>query len=194
MTSSNGHIFCVTGPLCGYSPVTGEFPSRRPVTRSFEVFSDLRLNKRLNKPSWGWWFETPSCSLWRHCHGLILQQCQRRSEGSLWECVMSPDVSPDNNVSQIEWYMTFHRWWTTTLTGKNSIGMESHILSHIPVFKLLTKIPLESLRIYFHMINRNGQPIKIYIILEIAKISLNRKVTVYIPGNAISLQWYLAFQ
>ena len=23
-------------------------------------------NKRLNKQSWGWWFETPSCSLWRH--------------------------------------------------------------------------------------------------------------------------------
>ena len=33
--------------LCaGNSPVTGEFPSQRPVTRSFDVFSDLRLNKR----------------------------------------------------------------------------------------------------------------------------------------------------
>ena len=28
------------------------------------------LNKRLNKQSWGWWFETPSCSLWRHCNGI----------------------------------------------------------------------------------------------------------------------------
>ena len=26
------------------------------------------LNKRLSKQSWGWWFETPSCSLWRHCN------------------------------------------------------------------------------------------------------------------------------
>ena len=25
------------------------------------------LNKRLSKQSWGWWFETPSRSLWRHC-------------------------------------------------------------------------------------------------------------------------------
>ena len=25
------------------------------------------LNKRLNKQSWGWWFETPSRALWRHC-------------------------------------------------------------------------------------------------------------------------------
>ena len=40
------------------SPVTGEFPTQRPVTRSFDVFFDLRLNKRLSKQSWGWWFET----------------------------------------------------------------------------------------------------------------------------------------
>ena len=29
------------------SPVIGEFPTQRPVTRSFDVFFDLRLNKRL---------------------------------------------------------------------------------------------------------------------------------------------------
>ena len=28
---------------------TGEFPTQRPVTRSFDVFFDLRLNKRLSK-------------------------------------------------------------------------------------------------------------------------------------------------
>ena len=45
--------------LCaGISPVTGDFPAQRPVTRSFGVFFDLRLNKRLYKQSWGWWFET----------------------------------------------------------------------------------------------------------------------------------------
>ena len=38
----------------GNSPVTGEFPAQRPVTRSFDVFFDLRLNKRLGKQSWGW--------------------------------------------------------------------------------------------------------------------------------------------
>ena len=52
----------------GNPPVTGEFPSERPVTRSFGVFFDLRLNKRLSKHSWGWWFETPSRQLWRHCN------------------------------------------------------------------------------------------------------------------------------
>ena len=52
----------------GYSPVTGEFPAQRPVTRGFGVLFDLCLNKRLSKQSWGWWFETPSRPLWRHCN------------------------------------------------------------------------------------------------------------------------------
>ena len=33
----------------GNSPVTGEFLAQRPVTQCFNVFFDLRLNKRLNK-------------------------------------------------------------------------------------------------------------------------------------------------
>ena len=45
-----------------------EFPTQRPVTRSFDVFFDLRPYKRLSKQLWGWWFETPSCPLWRHCN------------------------------------------------------------------------------------------------------------------------------
>ena len=56
----------------GNSPVTGEFSAQRPVTRSFDVFFDLRLDKRLSKQSWGWWVETPSRSLWRHCNILCL--------------------------------------------------------------------------------------------------------------------------
>ena len=50
----------------GNPPVPGEFPAQRLVTRSFDVFFDLRLNKRLSKQSWGWWFATPPCPLWRH--------------------------------------------------------------------------------------------------------------------------------
>ena len=63
MTSSNGNILHVTGPVGG--EFTGD-RSQRPVTQSFDVFFDWRLNKRLNKQSWDWWFETPSCPLWRH--------------------------------------------------------------------------------------------------------------------------------
>ena len=58
----------------GNSPVTGEFPAQRPVTRSFRVFFDLRLNIRLTKQSWGWWFETPSLPLWRHCNVSVHQR------------------------------------------------------------------------------------------------------------------------
>ena len=50
----------------GNSPVPGEFPTQRPVTQSFDVFFDPRVNKRLSKQPWGWWFETLSCPLWRH--------------------------------------------------------------------------------------------------------------------------------
>ena len=42
----------------GNSQVTGEFPAQRPVTRSFDIFFHLCLNKRLSKQSGGWWFET----------------------------------------------------------------------------------------------------------------------------------------
>ena len=49
MTSSNGNIFCVTGPLCGEYTDHRWIPLKRPVTRSFDVFFDLRLNKRLSK-------------------------------------------------------------------------------------------------------------------------------------------------
>ena len=66
LKSSNGNIFRVTGPLCGEFTGPVEFPTQRPVTRSFDVFFDLRLNKPLSKQSWGWWFETLSRSLWRH--------------------------------------------------------------------------------------------------------------------------------
>ena len=64
-------IFSALLALCaGNSPVTGEFPSQRPVTRSSDIYFDLRLNKRLCKQSLGWRFETPSRPLWRHCNVL----------------------------------------------------------------------------------------------------------------------------
>ena len=77
MTSSNGWLhqmetFSVLLAICaGNSPVTGEFPTQRPVTRSFHVFFDLHLNQQLSKQSWGWWFEMSSHPLWRHCNVLV---------------------------------------------------------------------------------------------------------------------------
>ena len=51
-----------------WSLVRGIHRAQRPVTRSFRVLVDLRLNKSLSKQSWGWWFETLSRLLWRHCN------------------------------------------------------------------------------------------------------------------------------
>ena len=51
-------------------PVTDGFPSQRPVTRSFDVFFNLRLNKRFSKESRRPWFETSSPSLWHHCNAM----------------------------------------------------------------------------------------------------------------------------
>ena len=62
-------IFSALLAICaGNSPVPGEFPAQRPVTRSFDILFDLRLNQRLSKQSWDWWFETLSRPLWRHCN------------------------------------------------------------------------------------------------------------------------------
>ena len=68
MTSSNGNSVRVTGLLCG------EFTGHKwiPLTEASDAevwWFNLRLNKRLNTQSWGWWFETSSHPLWHHCDG-----------------------------------------------------------------------------------------------------------------------------
>ena len=55
--------------FAGNSPVPSEL--QRPV--SFHVFVGLPLNKPLSKQWWGWWFETLSPPLWRHCNEKRLQ-------------------------------------------------------------------------------------------------------------------------
>ena len=55
--------------LCaGKTPVSGELPAQRPVARGFDAFFGLCLIKQLSKHSRGWWFETLSRPLWRHCN------------------------------------------------------------------------------------------------------------------------------
>ena len=81
------------------------------MTRSFDVFFDLSLNKRLNKQSRSRWFETPSRSLWRQCNdkaspyntyaslnlaiiasgnGLSPLQCQPSPEPMITYCPLYP--------------------------------------------------------------------------------------------------------
>ena len=66
--------FSASLAICmGNSPVTDEFPTQSPVTRSFDVFFDLRPNKRLSKQSRGWWFGALSHPLWRHCNAMSIR-------------------------------------------------------------------------------------------------------------------------
>ena len=108
MTSSNGNFFAllaicagnsklrVTGLCAGNSPVPGEFPAQRPVTRSLDIFFDLRLNKQVSKQSWGWWFEMLSCPIWRHCNA------------DLWR-----DVNPNYDIRNISEPQHYTMWYST---------------------------------------------------------------------------------
>ena len=73
------------------SPTTGEFPSQRPETLSLYVFFDLRLNKRLSKPSGRLWFEEPSRLLWRHCNVLSTIASIKPAGSVPWLSFMASD-------------------------------------------------------------------------------------------------------
>ena len=138
MTSSNGNIFRVTGPLCGEFTGPGEFPAQRPVTRSFDVFFDLRLNKRLSKQPWGWWFETPAWSLWRHrnvryCTSWCIMVYLLRYKGVFHRNKLKHDViharilSVLGNTQYGPWEMSsvVHRDWETE-TGTSLFNTTWH--------------------------------------------------------------------
>ena len=70
MTLSNGNISALLAICAGNhrSPVNSP---RKCQWRGALMFSLIcALNKRLSKQCRGWWFETPSCPLWRHCNEL----------------------------------------------------------------------------------------------------------------------------
>ena len=82
------------------SPVNS--PHKRPVTRSFDVFFDLCLNKRLSRQLWGWWFETTSCSLWRHCNvHTMMCLCHTCKSVTFWSL---PHLSMLDNMNVTQYY------------------------------------------------------------------------------------------
>ena len=98
--------------LCvGNSPVTGEFPSQRPVTQSFDIFFDLRLNWCLSKQSWGWWFETPLLSLWRNCNVCSESDMKQNT------CLLYKHKAL---LARVVYTLTFDwTWWDCSVTGRN---------------------------------------------------------------------------
>ena len=123
MTSSHGsswwrhqmEIFSALLAICAEnSPVPGEFPAQRPVMRSFDVFFDLRPNKRLSKQSWGWWSETPSSSLWRHRNVFF--------RGTAWPFVRGIHRSPVNSPHKGPVIRTLlFRWCGSASTVKQTV-------------------------------------------------------------------------
>ena len=84
------------------------------MTRSFDVFFDLRLNKRLSKQSLGLWFETLSRPLWRYCNDILRPKqngrhscrCNFQIHFLEWKCMHFARISlkfvpkdPTNNIS-----------------------------------------------------------------------------------------------
>ena len=79
--------------LCaGNLMVTGEFPSQRPVTRNFDVFFDLSLNKRFSKQVRRQWSETTSGSLWRQSNGQIWNLMGKMPfpQAAMWQWLWLP--------------------------------------------------------------------------------------------------------
>ena len=121
--------------LCaGNSPVTGEFPAHRPVTRSFDIFFDLCLNKRLSKQSWGWWFETPSRSLWHESNGEFIDQ----GVGTMSTiCLTHKQMSTQLEVIEAEWriYASVNLATSACFLLIESLGINfSEILIDIHIF------------------------------------------------------------
>ena len=94
-------ISALLGIYAGNSSVTGEFPAQKPVTRSFDFFFDLRLNKRLSKQWWGWWFETPSGLLWRHCNVSWPSISRQMVGGTPNGALLVPQVGQDPSIMRV---------------------------------------------------------------------------------------------
>ena len=113
------HLTALMAICAGNSPVTGEFPAQRPATRSFDVFFYLRLNKRLSKQSWGWWFETLSRPLWRHYNALVSSGLNVPS--SYWKRIFV--------------YLTFYFYYLFIYSSIHiSIYIKFALWTHIPLW------------------------------------------------------------
>ena len=90
--------------LCaGNSPINGEFPSQRSVTRSFAVFFDLRLNKWSTKQSICRWFVTPSHSLCRPCNDVYRFCLLADIRSIIWRTGYTWTVQMSLRLFQMPW-------------------------------------------------------------------------------------------
>ena len=102
MTSSNGTFSALLAICAWNSRVPSEFSAQRPMTRSFGVFFNLRLNKRLSKQSWCWRFKTPLRPLWRHCN--------ERHVSQTWIILIPASMNIYIHYKCGKKWLIIHRW------------------------------------------------------------------------------------
>ena len=105
--------------LCaGNSPAPVNSPHKGQWRGALMFFFYLRLKKRLSKQSWRWWFETPSCSLWRHFNGMQAAFEEPLSQHSVThcQCTQCLKVNTTSSIEQILAHNFAVEWKTTPYT------------------------------------------------------------------------------
>ena len=163
--------FSVLLALCaGNSAATGEFPSQMAVTRGFDVFFDLRVDKRLSTQSRRWWFETPSHSLWRHCNDIPWQsihihvlEATTYRHLMRWKSLQTTMQSCGHPLSLVRWTSTEPKnvsWWRhqmeifsalLALCSGNSSPVIGEFSPQRPVNVLISTISVAALQ---HVVTR----------------------------------------
>ena len=106
------------------SPVNS--PHKGQCRGALIFFFDLRLNKRLSKQSWGWWFETPLSSLSRRCNALynyFMSSCNE--QGSF------------DDISTFFWQIC------SFVLDFSGADMEHRWMSALALFTLMTGLAME---------------------------------------------------
>ena len=119
MTSSNGKKFTYLAFRAGISPVTGEFPTHRPVSRSLDVFFDLHLIQHLSKQWRRRRFETSSRSLWRHCNVVPFS----RNPSHQFRLALSGPQGRGGRRAYREQSAYLYRYGSNMITGDCMIGV-----------------------------------------------------------------------
>ena len=146
LTSSNGNIVRVTGHLCREFTGHRWIPRTKASDTELNVLFDLRLNKRLNKRSWGCWLQTPSRPLWRHCNVYdILDIGRLKNQCAQWSVKLITAIIPtimihlpylcniEYTTQWIPWMSDFRHWIMTQYSGTIMIQIT------INKYKLITK-------------------------------------------------------
>ena len=184
--SSNGNVFRVTDPLCGEYPRPGEFPSQRPVTQSVDVFFDLRLDERLSKQSWSWWFETLSRSLLRQSNVLTENVSVMRKEFPFHYVIIPWDkyriyLCPSDSISRQRSASTLAEVFACCLMIPNKCANHVKVTSvrsnGIHLRKISPEIPQSSIiKLTLKMINLKFDIIPYWLMNSILKTSIRSSV------------------